>query len=135
MSDPKPSGHQQTMSAVRTCAYARLSGDFNPLHLDPDFAATTPFGGVIVHGSHTLALVVDQLEQAAAGRTLHMAEVRFVAPVPVGTRIEVQVTPDPGTADQAGIRVGDGALRIFLEGRAVYGPAGQETDPGQGTME
>jgi 3-hydroxybutyryl-CoA dehydratase len=39
--------------------YAELSGDYNPLHMDPDFAAATQFGGVIAHGPIGLQTVFD----------------------------------------------------------------------------
>lgn len=103
-----------------TRAYAELSKDFNPLHLDADFAARTPFSEVIVHGSHTLAMVVDCLERNSAGRALQATEVRFVAPVPVGTKIVLHVIPDPGNAEQVRVRVDDGGGCIFLEGAARY---------------
>lgn len=41
--------------------YAAASGDPNPIHTDPDFAATTPFGRPIAHGMLLLAYVVDLL--------------------------------------------------------------------------
>ena len=49
-------------------AYAQASGDSNPLHLDPGFAATTQFGGIIAHGMLTLAFIA-QMMVAAFGRS------------------------------------------------------------------
>lgn len=69
-------------------AYAELTDDFNPLHLDAEFAATTPFGRPIAHGTMALNLVL-----LSAARSLGPAwqvddlSVRFVAPVPVGARV------------------------------------------------
>ena len=56
-----------TITQERLNAYAAAAGDFNPLHWDADFAATTQFGGVIAHGMLTLALVSRMLA-AAYGR-------------------------------------------------------------------
>lgn len=56
-----------TVDQGRLDAYAAAAGDFNPLHWDADFAATTQFGGVIAHGMLTLALV-SRMMAAAYGR-------------------------------------------------------------------
>jgi len=68
-------------SAIRR--YAEITEDFNPIHVDPDFAATTPMRGIIAHGMLSLNLVWQSLRAtygaaAAEGATL---EVRFVRPV------------------------------------------------------
>ncbi len=41
--------------------YSEVSGDHNPLHLDPEFAAGSQFGGIIAHGMLTLAFVSEML--------------------------------------------------------------------------
>ncbi|MDQ1129674.1 MaoC family dehydratase [Microbacterium sp. SORGH_AS_0888] len=75
--------------------FARLSGDMNPIHIDPDFAATTSYGTTIVHGLFTLSLVVplmkEILEVTGVGLGINYGSnrLRFPAPVPVGARIRV----------------------------------------------
>jgi len=44
--------------------YAEASGDFNPIHVDESFAATTPFGGTIAHGMLNLAYVSEMMTSA-----------------------------------------------------------------------
>lgn len=75
--------------------YAKVSGDDNPIHLDADFAANTPFGTRIAHGLLTLSLVVPLMREVfevtgvGMGINYGMNKVRFPAPVPVGSRIRV----------------------------------------------
>ena len=44
----------KTITQEQLNQYAQASGDRNPLHLDANFARTTPFGGIIAHGMLTL---------------------------------------------------------------------------------
>lgn len=46
----------RTITEADVAAFAGLSGDFNPLHTDAEFAKTTPFGERIVHGMLTVAM-------------------------------------------------------------------------------
>ena len=55
---------QRTISLQRIADYAEASGDRNPIHLDPEFAASTQFGGIISHGMLTLALLYEMLTGA-----------------------------------------------------------------------
>jgi len=80
----KPVSLTVTTAAIR--AYADLTSDMNPIHLDPDFAARTPMGGVIAHGTMSLNLIWQALAQslpatAIAAGTLQL---RFVKPVRIG---------------------------------------------------
>ncbi|MGY1810965.1 MaoC family dehydratase [Blastococcus sp. SYSU D00669] len=72
--------------------FARTTHDHQWIHVDPERAATGPFGGTIAHGMLTLSLVpvfVGQLVSVDARYGLHYGfeKVRFTAPVPVGSRI------------------------------------------------
>lgn len=63
--------------------YAEVSGDHNPLHTDPAFAATTHFGRTIAHGMMTLALLSDAMRVWAGPEWLDSGtlEVTFLSPV------------------------------------------------------
>ena len=54
----------KTLSQDKIDRYARASGDFNPIHVDPAFAAQTPFGGTIAHGMLLLAYLSEMLTVA-----------------------------------------------------------------------
>lgn len=72
--------------------FAALTGDCNPLHVDPRWAAATPFGGTLVHGFLTLSLMAEMAYETCpgiAGTTLNYGfdRIRFVSPVPTGSRV------------------------------------------------
>lgn len=70
-----------------TAAYAALSNDHNPLHLDAEFAAQTPFGQPIAHGAMALDLLLNAIEDTFGPAGSEVMDVRFTAPVKVGERI------------------------------------------------
>ena len=77
-------------------AFARLSGDYNPLHLDSLAARRLIFGGPVVHGVHALLWALDAVTGPAAAVARLKAE--FVAPIPVGAEVALDAgTPAPGT--------------------------------------
>lgn len=80
------------ISAERVMAYAEASGDHNPLHIDPAFAATTEFGGPIAHGMLLLAylsrLMGERFGLAWAGSG--SLDARFRAPAMVGAAVVVR---------------------------------------------
>ena len=73
-----------------------LSTDFNPLHVDPEYAAATQFGGTIAHGHYTLAVMEQLMLEVApewrTGGTLR--KVRFRAPVRPGSSYVLTAAPD-----------------------------------------
>lgn len=70
--------------------YAAVTGDYNPIHVDPEFAAKTEMGGVIAHGSMSLNLIWQALERTMGNERLDEVEldIRFRRPVRLGDRIE-----------------------------------------------
>ena len=64
-------------------AYAELTGDYNPIHLDPVFAAKTAMVGVIAHGTMSVGLIWQALEKTLGSQSLsHIdLDIRFIKPV------------------------------------------------------
>ena len=71
--------------------YARASGDYNPIHIDQEFASRTPLGGTIAHGMLILAYVTQMIghtfgRQWNAGGSL---KVRFKNPARPGDTLTI----------------------------------------------
>ena len=73
--------------------YAEITRDFNPLHLDAEFAKATPFGRPIAHGTLSLAVLWEAIA-ATFGPDARpaAAEMRFLAPIAEGALIRATGT-------------------------------------------
>lgn len=81
----------------RIDAFADVTGDRQWIHVDPDRAsAESPYGATIAHGFLTLSLIPGlskanyRVENAKMGINYGLNRVRFLAPVPTGSRIRVR---------------------------------------------
>ncbi|WP_370937413.1 MaoC family dehydratase [Amycolatopsis sp. cg13] len=78
-------------------AFAGATGDQQWIHVDPERAASGPFGTTIAHGFLTLSLVsmlswqVYRIEGVSAGLNYGADRLRFPSPVPVGSRVRAGV--------------------------------------------
>jgi len=78
--------------------FAEVTGDDQWIHVDPDRAKDTPFGGTIAHGYYTLSLApvfsyeLFELTGVAMGINYGANKVRFPAPLPVGSRVRMRMS-------------------------------------------
>lgn len=104
------------VDAAMIRAYAELTDDFNPLHLDAAFAAATPMGGVIAHGTMSVCLLLQSLSRSLGPGALASLELdlRFVRPVRIGDRVTAGGAARPGTPGSydVWVRGDDGEERI-----------------------
>ena len=73
--------------------FAEVSGDHNPVHLDADYAARTPFGRRIAHGFHTGSMIsaLIGMELPGAGSIYLGQTLKFLAPVHIGDTVMASV--------------------------------------------
>ena len=83
---------QITDAVVR--AFAELSGDFNPIHLDEEFAKTTQFGRRIAHGMISGALISAVLGYEFKERkVVYLSQtMKFIAPVFIDDTVTATAT-------------------------------------------
>jgi len=75
--------------------FAELSGDFNPLHLDPIYARRMIFGNAVPHGMHLLLLALDRaLRESSSSRRLEALKATFALPAIHREPIEIQAEDD-----------------------------------------
>jgi acyl dehydratase len=93
---------KRTITAEDVEAFARISGDRNPLHFDADFAGRTRAGGLIVHGGLTTALfnaLVAEVLPGPGSVFLHQ-EWDYPAAVPIGDTVIAEAEVVEARADK-----------------------------------
>ena len=75
-------------------AYAEATGDFNPIHVDENFARNTPFKGTIAHGFYIFGFLSELMTRHFNKRWTNSGriDVRFKRPVRPGDTIKVKAT-------------------------------------------
>jgi 3-hydroxybutyryl-CoA dehydratase len=86
--------YSKTLTYEDVVLFARCSGDVNPLHLDRDYAATTPFGEPIGHGMWTGALISAAIATRlpGPGSVYRSQSLSFKHPVKIGDTVTVTLT-------------------------------------------
>jgi 3-hydroxybutyryl-CoA dehydratase len=107
-------------------AYAEASGDRNPLHVDPEYAATTQFGGPIAHGMLVLALVSEMLTAAFGETWLRTGRLkaRFRGAARPGDAVTVRgtvKTVEAGASTHVVVECVNQAGEVLLSGDAQVG--------------
>lgn len=87
-------GVSKTITDQDIRAFAELSGDFNPVHLDDEFARTTRFGRRIAHGMLGASLISTVLGTKLPGQgAIYLSQtLQFLAPVFPGDTVTAIVT-------------------------------------------
>ncbi len=84
----------KTITDADVRAFAELTGDRNPVHLDEDYASSTRFGRRIAHGMIGASLISTVLasELPGPGSVYLSQTLRFTAPVYVGDTVTARVS-------------------------------------------
>lgn len=111
----------RTFAQAEFDAFARLSGDDNPIHVDAEFAARTRFGRPVAHGMFLYSVVCGVLAEQFPGTTQLTQTMVFPNPTYAGEAVTIELTPTEQIDGRRTIRVrvirADGATT--LEGETV----------------
>lgn len=100
--------------------FARLSGDHNPIHVDPVFAAETRFGATVSHGMLLFSALRGLIERHYPGTRMTHQDLKFPAPAYADEALTLEISSDPhadGDAIALITRVLKRDGQVCLEGR------------------
>jgi len=107
--------------------YAAVTNDYNPIHVDKEFAARSPMGGIIAHGTMSVALIWQALKNTLGVQALNRIhlEIRFVQPVRIDDDVtgggELRAGSEPPAYD---VWVPNAKGQDVIKGTATLKPAG-----------
>lgn len=113
-----------TLNAEHVKAYAEITGDYNPLHFDEEFAANTRFGRLVVQGGLTTGLLhaLVAMDIPGPGTVFLNQNWQFTAPVFIGdtitAEIEVLKVHESKPVTQLGVTITNQEGELVLEGEA-----------------
>ncbi|MCY1395825.1 putative enoyl-CoA hydratase 1 [compost metagenome] len=123
----KDLGHSEwlTIDQQRINQFADCTEDHQFIHVDPERAKQTPFGGTIAHGFLSLSLIPKLMEGLAvlpenAKMVVNygLDSVRFIQPVPVNSRVRMQITVLDVTEKNPGQWLIKSRCTLEIEGQA-----------------
>jgi acyl dehydratase len=87
----------RTITESDVVTFAGLSGDFNPIHTDVEFAANSPYGQRVVYGLLALSMLTGLLDRTGlfSGSAIAMLGIRdwqFCAPLFIGDTVKFRLT-------------------------------------------
>jgi acyl dehydratase len=116
----------RTMTQALVDRFADVTEDHNFIHVDPERARQSPFGGTIAHGYLTLSLLAPLLaellkvEGASTSINYGLNKLRFPAALPVGAQFRARATLTDVTEIPGGVQI---TVLATVEVRAQDKPA------------
>jgi len=98
---------EKSFSQADFDAFARLSGDDNPIHVDPAFSARTRFGKTVAHGALLCSVLRGLVEELVPGGRQLRQSTMYPAPSPADTplRFEADITGEDGPISRIRLQV------------------------------
>ena len=106
---------ERTLTQTDFDKFAALSGDDNPIHVDPEFSAATRFGRTVAYGILLNSILRGLLERLVPGGTQITQDLMFPAPTFADEplRFAVEIRSGEGeqvTAAMTCVRIADGVV-------------------------
>jgi 3-hydroxybutyryl-CoA dehydratase len=114
----------KTVTEADVFAFAGITGDFNPIHVNVEFAKNSFFGKRVAHGMLTASLIDQTLTNIGGLGTIHLTQsVKFMAPVFIGDTVTVvsEVVSKDGARNRMTVKstVTNQDGKTVLEGEAL----------------